>query len=57
MAKYKLNDQMLFGKYTGMYIKDIIENDSNYIQWLIDNTTMFEVNNDVLEALNELKDD
>ena len=57
MAKYKLNDQMLFGKYTGMYVRDIIKNDPNYIEWLLGNTIMFEVNDDVLNALNELKDD
>jgi uncharacterized protein (DUF3820 family) len=37
-----------FGKYQGEVVQDILDDDPDYIQWLIDN---FDVDEEVIDAL------
>lgn len=40
---YKLSDKLGFGKYKGLSIKDVINEDCTYIKWCVDNVADFEL--------------
>ena len=33
---YSLGDQIDFGKYKGLYFRDLIDRDLSYIQWCVE---------------------
>jgi len=51
---YGLDSFILFGKYDGMQIEDIIEDDPSYIAWMYEQDN-FGFNEDVLKVLEEKK--
>lgn len=56
MAKYpplSLNSKLPFGKYRGRIVRDIIKEDTQYIEWLVNNTSV-EINFDEVEQEDEL---
>lgn len=56
MVKYpplSLNSKLPFGKYKGRIVKDVIKQDAQYIEWLVNNTSV-EINFDEKEQEDEL---
>jgi len=53
MEKYKLNQKLNFGKYKSKTIKEIINNDINYIIWCIKNIENFNLDHEsIIEFIN-----
>ena len=59
--EYYLNEDIDFGKYSGQSLKWIIDNDVNYVLWLLNKTDGFKINKYCYEristVLNNHKED
>lgn len=54
MSEYSILDAMPFGKYKGELVGTVIEEDSNYIFWAINNTS-FRLDNDAQKYFEEME--
>ena len=55
MSEHSILDTMPFGKYKGELVGTVIEEDSNYIFWAINNTS-FRLDNDAQKYFKEMKE-
>ena len=53
--KYSLFDQIDFGKYKGVCIRDLIDRDLGYIQWCVEEKNIFEMNHEAKNYFNCVK--
>ena len=54
MSEHSILDTMPFGKYKGELVGTVIEEDSNYIFWAINNTS-FRLDNDAQKYFEEME--
>lgn len=47
-----LNSVLTFGKYQGMTVEDVCDLDPNYMDWVRENVTRFEIDTEVDKYLN-----
>lgn len=48
---YAEDDFLDFGKYKGMTIKEVIDDDPEYLVWCLDNVNFFDVSENVLQLI------
>ena len=53
--KYSLVDQIDFGKYKGMCIRNLIDRDFGYIQWCVEEKNIFEMDQEAKNYFNCVK--
>ena len=51
-----LDDELPFGKYSGKLLRDVIEEDPDWIQWAIENISTFEVSDAATSELQLILD-
>lgn len=51
--RYGISDTINFGKYKGDTIEKVLEKDPKYLLWAVEHIEWFELNDDVLEAIDD----
>ncbi len=49
--EYRLDDLLTFGTHSGRTVKEVIDNDADYIEWALNNTSGFELDEDAMRYL------
>lgn len=57
MAKVKLTDKMIFGKYKGETLEEVILFDPTYIEWALDEVNDFELDDNAMNIFEQSIDD
>ena len=48
---YKLTDELTFGKHKGMTVEDVISEDSDYMNWVVENVEWFRLDKEAEKFL------
>lgn len=52
---FELNSKFTFGKYKGEKVKDIMEQDDQYVRWCIDSVHFFELSEEALDYFHTIE--
>ena len=52
----KLTDELKFGKYSGLSVREVIEDDPEYIEWCLDEVDSFKLNDEAMALFDEYLD-
>lgn len=47
----KLSDTITFGKYKGMKVSDVLEEDASYLDWLVNKTNKTAFSKDLIQVI------
>ncbi len=50
---YSLNDTLPFGKHQGEKLQDVIDNDPEYVDWMVKNIATFDIGADAIDYLDD----
>jgi hypothetical protein len=48
---YNLKDELPFGKHKGEILEDVIDDDPEYVDWMVENISSFDLSVDALDYL------